>query len=310
MIIQFFKKRFQTLLENEQGNVLVMVAMSMVMLCGFTALVADGGSLFLEKSELQKGLDAASLAGARELTGSESNAVAAAIEVAGKNNVTITASNIKIGSNYIQISKTTTKDLTFARILGINSADVPASAKAEIGGSLAKARTIPVGIEQEDFKKGAAYQLNFDSKNKVNGNFGLLAIDGPGGKTVRDSIANGTDNPVTVPSTVPTKTGLTWGDMSKGIQYRMDEDQNMEKCSSYDTADGTCARVIYVPIVESYAFAHGKSNVNVVGIAAFWVKSIEKQAIVGQFIDIVLPGDFTPVGDANDFGVYTERLVQ
>lgn len=121
-------------LRDEGGSVLVMVAISMVALLGFTALVIDGGRLYSEKSQLQKALDASVLAGASDLTVSQSKAVSTAIDIASKNNLTLTASDIKTGPNYIQIKKTISKSLTFARIIGIETAEVPAFAKAQLKG--------------------------------------------------------------------------------------------------------------------------------------------------------------------------------
>ena len=53
-------------LKDESGATVVIVALFMVVLLGFAALAIDGGRLYLEKSELQKALDAAVLAGAQE----------------------------------------------------------------------------------------------------------------------------------------------------------------------------------------------------------------------------------------------------
>jgi Flp pilus assembly protein TadG len=306
-----WKRQLKKLIGNEQGNVLVLVALSMVVLCGFTALVTDVGSLFLEKSQLQKSVDAAALAGAQKLPESQNDAVDQAIAVAAKNNVTITDSDVKTGTDTIQISKKVTKDLTFARVLGFNTADVSAAAKVQVGGALTqKVGVIPIGIEQRDFQKGAVYSLNFTNGNSYTGNFGFLAIDGKGGNVLGDSIENGVQSPVTVPSTVLTKPGLTWGPVRDGIQARIDADAHTPNCNSYDTATAQCRRVVYVPIVESYSFANGRSDVNIIGIAAFWLKEIDGHSVVGQFINLVTSGDFTPPGDPADFGVYTEKLVQ
>ncbi|MCL1594204.1 MAG: pilus assembly protein TadG-related protein [Actinomycetia bacterium] len=51
---------------DEGGAVLVMVALSMVMLFGFLAIVVDFGRVYTERRELQNGADAAALAVARD----------------------------------------------------------------------------------------------------------------------------------------------------------------------------------------------------------------------------------------------------
>ena len=55
------------LLRDEDGVVAIVVALCMVVLLGFTALVLDSGYLFLERTQLQKAADAAALAGAFDI---------------------------------------------------------------------------------------------------------------------------------------------------------------------------------------------------------------------------------------------------
>ena len=77
-------------LKDESGATVVIVALFMVVLLGFAALAIDGGRLYLEKSRLQKALDAAVLAGAQELRSSPDKAKSIAIDTAQKNGFTIT----------------------------------------------------------------------------------------------------------------------------------------------------------------------------------------------------------------------------
>lgn len=76
-------------LKNRQGGaVAVMVGISMVLLVGFLALVIDLGHLYIAKTELQNGADAAALAGAKELKGTVTgvaSAITMAQQLAGKN---------------------------------------------------------------------------------------------------------------------------------------------------------------------------------------------------------------------------------
>lgn len=54
---------FRRLRKNEEGQVLVFVAMLMFALLGFSALVIDVGYFYVEKNQLQNAVDAAALAG-------------------------------------------------------------------------------------------------------------------------------------------------------------------------------------------------------------------------------------------------------
>lgn len=76
-------------LKNRQGGaVAVMVGIGMVMLVGFLALVIDLGHLYIAKTELQNGADAAALAGAKQLNGTAAgvtSAITMAQQLAGRN---------------------------------------------------------------------------------------------------------------------------------------------------------------------------------------------------------------------------------
>ncbi len=60
------KKHSTEMIKTEQGNVLVMVAVALVVLLLMTALVIDVGNLFYRRTHLQNAADAAALAAATE----------------------------------------------------------------------------------------------------------------------------------------------------------------------------------------------------------------------------------------------------
>lgn len=64
-------------LRNENGNVLIIVALLAIIMFGFTALVVDGGMLYRERNILQKTVDAAALAGVQGLNGQKKDTNAA-----------------------------------------------------------------------------------------------------------------------------------------------------------------------------------------------------------------------------------------
>lgn len=74
-------------IQNEKGNVLVLVALMMVFLLGIAALVTDGGRVYLEKSSLQKALDAAVLGGGQVVMKSEAHAVTVAKDISLKTRI-------------------------------------------------------------------------------------------------------------------------------------------------------------------------------------------------------------------------------
>lgn len=67
---------------SERGQILVIVAASMLVIFGIAALVFDGGMMLLEKRDQQNAADAAAIAGARFLPGDQAAAEAEARDVA------------------------------------------------------------------------------------------------------------------------------------------------------------------------------------------------------------------------------------
>jgi Flp pilus assembly protein TadG len=82
--------------DNESGQALIFVALSMAVLMGFMALAIDVGLLFRARRNMQIAADAAATAAALNYLyyGSVSTAKTAGINAAAANGVTITASNI------------------------------------------------------------------------------------------------------------------------------------------------------------------------------------------------------------------------
>ncbi|RWZ58212.1 hypothetical protein EQV77_10565 [Halobacillus fulvus] len=334
------KKVWKSLIHKEEGNVLVFFALSLVILCGMVALVVDGGVLFFEKSRLQKSLDAAALAGAQELLVSQSLAETEAISYAGKNGYPIASGNVDTGADFVEVTESVNKSLTFARVLGINDADVPASARAEISGTLIRREgVVPVGLEVGAFSRESVFTIHFQPGNgngnnngnngngngngnngngneetnesgPISGNFGFLDIEDPDYNTLRDKIKYGVTMEISNEMETDTEPGLKWGQVKQGFEDRILTDAADPDCSSYETADDSCARVVVLPLVESFAEVNGKSQVRVQGFAAFWIESVDQHSVNGRFVDIITYGEFSEEEDENEFGVYGVRLVQ
>jgi Flp pilus assembly protein TadG len=66
------KKKSVKWIRDENGAVIVLVALALTVLLGMSALAVDYGSLVVAKSELQNAADAAALAGARALIDGDS----------------------------------------------------------------------------------------------------------------------------------------------------------------------------------------------------------------------------------------------
>jgi len=156
-------------LRDERGAVLVLVAGTLVVMLGFAALAVDAGNLLMIRTESQRAVDAAALAGAGHLLIDSDDSLGAAnhaIEFALKNRVAGSPAVILPGDVDVDLPNWTvtarlylTEDrgnapgTFFAKILGINSVNVVTYAKAwaapangvEPGGTIEDC-VLPVGI--------------------------------------------------------------------------------------------------------------------------------------------------------------------
>ncbi len=139
--------RMGTLLrqDDERGQAIVLIAVTLVVLLGAAALVVDVGRAYVVKRHLQASVDAAALAGAQSLP--DVNAATAAAnsysgKAGAKNDATnlpdvLTSVTTKCLSadpcspvNAIVVDETTISPTFFAKILGINSFTIHARATA------------------------------------------------------------------------------------------------------------------------------------------------------------------------------------
>lgn len=164
------------LLKKQEGNVAVLVAVSMVALIGIAAMAVDGGQLYFEKSKLQKTVDAAALAGAQVYYVDTGAPVTEAVEVAGANGFVIDAGNVTLGDSYVEVSHSSEVSLTFARVLGFQTADVYASASAAIYPLSKSIFAAPIAVQESHIPDGTFLNcenpgntvdgVNFNSKWK------------------------------------------------------------------------------------------------------------------------------------------------
>ena len=120
---------------DDSGVVAVLVALCMVALMGFAALAVDGGSLYVQRTQMQKAVDAAALAGAYDI-GLNSSSAGDATTYAAKNGV---ASGELLVNQFAAtfaandswtVTATRQVNLAFAPFLGINKGTIAVSATA------------------------------------------------------------------------------------------------------------------------------------------------------------------------------------
>jgi len=127
-------KCLSKLLQSQDGAVIVLVALALVVLMGCVALVVDFGVMFSNKSNLQNVADAAALAGAQDLTNTTAATITAR-NYAQLNGVPIanTTVNTPYGGDSTKIEVICTRNVPyfFARVFGLTDADITARSVAQ-----------------------------------------------------------------------------------------------------------------------------------------------------------------------------------
>lgn len=137
-------KWIQRLFKEEDGAVVVIVALALVILLGCMALVVDAGVMYVNRSNMQNVADAAALAGAQAISKGE-NPEALALEYAGKNGMKATVNGVTNDGDTVTVTTPYNGDSSkifvkctrnvpylFAKALGFEDADVGAKAVARV----------------------------------------------------------------------------------------------------------------------------------------------------------------------------------
>jgi hypothetical protein len=143
-------------LRDDEGATAVTVALVMFVLVVFAALAVDVGYAYSVRRQLQTAADAAALAGCRVLAdrGTSEEVLAEAEAYAGQNAVAPgdglrmldEPPATEVGSNYVQVTVEKDAPLFFGRVLGGESANVRASARAQIAYLTGLKGLVPWGV--------------------------------------------------------------------------------------------------------------------------------------------------------------------
>lgn len=137
-------------MRDERGAVTVITAIFISAIIAGMAIVADIGFLYQEKRQLQTAVDSATLAGIMELAegGSQQDAEAIATIYLNKNtNVPPTQIEFTYpAENAFSVRSQTNRDIFFAKIFGIDDADVEASAVGNYGNASSVGDLVPIAV--------------------------------------------------------------------------------------------------------------------------------------------------------------------
>jgi hypothetical protein len=304
---RFTKNRF---IKEESGNAIVLFSFYLVILIGISGLVIDTGILYLTKSHLKKTANAVVLSGAQELTNSSAAVNIVVTNILNAHGEEASLKEISIVTTYpYRISVTLEKEvkLYFLKIFKIYSEKVSVTSSVQLVPMKSGTGAVPLGIDESvtlEYLK--EYTLKVDSGDSEYGNFGVLALQGPGAKLYEQDLMYGYDGELKVGDIINTQTGNISGKTVNAVNYRINSCSH--SINDYNSRD--CDRIILVLVYQPYAF-NGKqlSEVKIVGFAYFYLKeSLNQQdsTIKGYFIKRAATGFGNE--SLRDTGAYTIKL--
>jgi hypothetical protein len=278
--------RISKFINNERGNVAVLVALSFMGLLAIAGLAIDGGLLYMTKTHLQKTANAAVLSGAQELTNNEEKVRVIVNDIlkAHKEETTINNLHVEL-ENRVAVSLVKPVKLSFARIFGFDKVNVKVRSAAELRPIGRAAGAAPLGIdERTPLEYLKPYKLKVDSSDSVSGYFGILALGGPGARTYEENLQYGYQEELKIGMVIDTQTGNIAGKTRTVVQ------ELVNGCpeSPRDVFDRDCSRVILVPVYKPYQFDSNQlKSVEITGFAYFYITdpmSATDTSITGMFI--------------------------
>lgn len=323
---------------KHRGAVLVLVAILVVVLMAMVALAVDISRLYVARHFLTNSCDAAALAGGMELPdqgkSSEKASECADANTMATYQVSFPADGqTAYGPTKIRVDGQMNVEYGFARVLGHQSRTVSAYAVVQRSLSVdwVNGLAVPWGIPYYDasgqpyqYGTGVLYTLKTGSQSdlangttgRVGGNFYPLALErslgdgSSGGSVYNNDIKWGFNGQVKVGDVVSTEPGNMVGPTRQAVAT--DTDSLFARASVPPWADDTWdhidygnPRVVIVPIISP--LSSGRTEVTILGFAAFWVESVRGQEVKGYFISYTIPdaGGTGPV-----YGLSTFMLVE
>jgi hypothetical protein len=296
--------RLRDLLPKDDGNVAVIVALSMIAIIGITALVIDAGVIFMAKNKLLNALDAGALAGADVMFQGQASVTSTAESYVSQNGESVDRVIINNVSNTVDLYRTINIPLYFGGVFGVSSVPYTAHVQAKIGSLVSGSGFAPIDVQSQSFVYGQEYTLSYGAGSGSTGNYGYLALGGNGACVFRDNLMYGYAGSLSVGEQVETETGVMSGPVSDAVNYRINESGS---CTFSDATDA-CPRVLVLPVTSSSSKC-GKSTVTIDGFAAFYLDGVSgsggHQEIEGRFLQMIVPGE---VGSSTNYGLNGVRL--
>jgi len=311
--------------EGERGSTLVFTAIAMAVILVVSAIAIDLGVIGAAKSQLQNAMDASALAGASGLFDGEPEATQLAITFAGLNEcmndaVIITDANVTFpDSNRVRVEETHQIDLYFAKVIGMNTADIYATATAAIGKLSGTGQVKPWAIPDFDYVLGDVVLIKSGSSDPPSAATSFFyCVDFPplnkgtpltGASVYLDNILYGSRMAIEIGDVLLVEPGGNTGPTKDGVRQLVAMDPDATWNTATNEIDGSlfaefasprvCKIAMYDPNFPPEA---GRQEVTVIRLGAFFLVGLQGKDVIGRFIEITTGGVWGP-GDSDLYGV-------
>lgn len=296
---------------KSHGQAIPILALAMGVLVGAASLATDIGSYYYAWYRIQQGADAAVLSGGSWLPAYPDLALSTATTYANSNGISsseIVSTAVASDNQSLTMSVQRNVNFTFARVLGISSATVAASATAQVLGVGKADGAAPFGIDYNTPRvKGQLVTLH---QGFAPGNWDPLALGGDGASTYLNNVENGYSGTVSIGDSLQVEPGNMQGPTQTGVNYRISEGESLDPSGTFADHQLNDPRVILVPMVDFSGVNGRSSTVPVKGFAELWIDSIGGSGTISAyFIDQTAAGTQAQAG-VDSFGTYKPVLTQ
>ena len=301
---------------NERGQAVVLMVISLAVLTGMAALVLDVGIWMRTDRRLQATADAAALAGAQKLPTDVAGAKALAQTYANQNGGDVLGANISVTTTYtsndtISVKAAKNQSGIFSKVLGIDSANIKADAKARVDSPQQARYVAPMvvycghsliqncnGNHTPTF--GVQTTMDYD-KMGAPGAFGMLNLDGgngtPGASEEGNWILHGYDKYLPL--------GM----------YNSDPGAKFSSQNVSGALDARVGTVLLFPVFKTLDGTGQNAEYDIIGWIGFYLTKEtthgNSATLEGYFTEYIAQGILAQSGSGapNTFGVRSVQLV-
>lgn len=316
------------LLKGQKGAAAMLLAVALPALIGIGALALDIGQIYVNRAQVSTAADAAALAGAQELPRFPEDALSGAIDYGQRNGTAIQPSGILISGNNNTIKVTASREvpLTFARVLGMDTFTVSASATAQVSVAKSVPWIVPFVLPKtQSFDYSKQFTMRMYGKDNpymkstddpaLQMDYMNVGIENTNISQYIQYLKYGYQKTFTVGNDMQYLAPSSGGQASVDAFYdRTIRDTNTD----IDEAKIGDPRIMLIPLVETMLSRTTKegTKMKIVGFVGFFLDEVHREYgtkfwAKGRFIKDLNVGTGEATTDpAADFGVRTTKLVQ